>query len=98
MIAHCEAPKRMKAIRPEGVMERSEYLQRALELAPRGNKLPHTKLNQKQVREIREAAIKRDEMRREITETMSNEALARRYGVHYRTIEKVIQYVTHITV
>ena len=98
MIAHCEAPNRTKAIRREGVIDRQEYEQRVFEFAKRGKDLPHTKLNQKQVREIRDAAIKREAMRKEITDTMSNQALAKKYGVHYRTIEKVVQYVTHISI
>lgn len=57
---------------------------------------PHTKLNQVQVKKIRADALLRDEMRKKITEELSNEAMAARYGVHVRTIEKVLRYETHI--
>ncbi len=66
--------------------------------AKRGKELPHTVLDEKSVKEIRQAAMDRAEMRRKITEEMSNDALARRYGVHPRTIEKVLSYETHIQV
>ena len=98
MIAHCEAPKRMKAIRAHGVMERAEYKQRAVELAPRGKQLPQTKLTPEQIRDIRETAARREAMRKEITATMGNEALAAKYGTHPRNIEKILRYETHITV
>ena len=73
-------------------MNRDEYLIRARELAPRGMDLPQSKLMPLQVAAIREAAVKREAMRREINETLSNAALAKAYGVHPRTIEKVLSY------
>lgn len=56
----------------------------------RGAELPHAKLTPEQVAAIRHAAAERERMRREITERLSNAALARQYGVHERTIEKAI--------
>lgn len=58
----------------------------------------HTKLNQVQVKKIRADALLRDEMRKKITRELSNEAMAARYGVHPRTIEKVLNCETHVGV
>lgn len=96
MIAHQPANPRTKAIRAKGVMSREAYQQRAVELAPRGMQLPHTKLLPLQVVAIREAVALRDKLRQEINEKYSNAALAKAFGVHVRTIEKVLSYATHI--
>ena len=96
MIAHTEANKRTKAIRAKGVIERFEYEQRAYEFAKRGEDLPQTKLTRSQVDFIRAAKEKREAMRKEINDTLSNKALAEQFGVHYRTIEKVLSYETHV--
>lgn len=76
-------------------MKRFEYLQRARELAARGQELPQTKLLDMDVISIRSAARQRESLRKHIKENLSNEALARQYGVHIRTIEKVVQHYTH---
>lgn len=60
--------------------------------AARGMDLPQSKLTPLEVAAIREAARRRAQMRREINETLSNAALAQAYGVHERTIEKVLAY------
>lgn len=73
-------------------MDRQEYVLRARELARRGEALPQTKLSDDQVREIRALAEERARLRREITERLSNRALAERYGVHPRTVEKVLSW------
>ena len=39
---------------------------------------------------IRSAARQRDKLRKYIRDTLSNQALAKSYGVHERTIEKVL--------
>lgn len=96
MIAHQPANKPIKQIRRPGVMSRFEYQQRAKERAPRGMALPQTKLLPIQVQAIREAVALREKLRREITEKYSNAALAKAFGVHVRTIEKVVAYETHI--
>lgn len=72
-------------------MNRDDYLMRAYEFAPRGRALPQTKLTDAQVIEIRTARTKRLDLLAHIRENLSNEALARRMGVHVRTIEKALQ-------
>lgn len=76
--------------RREGVLDRDEYLLRARELAPRGQDLPQSKLQQDGVEAIRSAARQRESLRQHIRDNLSNEALARQFGVHVRTIEKVL--------
>ncbi len=71
-------------------MNRDDYLIRAHEFAPRGAALPQSKLTDLQVYEIRAAQEKREDLRAHIRETLSNDALAARMGVHVRTIEKVL--------
>lgn len=55
----------------------------------RGSDLPHAKLNEKLILQIREEARWRDEMREKLKQH-SNAAIARRYGVHLRTIDRVL--------
>ena len=76
-------------------MNRFEYLQRARELAPRGQDLPQTKLLDLDVISIRSAARQRESLRKHIQSTLSNAALAKQYGVHEKTIEKVLARITH---
>lgn len=76
--------------RREGVLDRDEYLLRARELAPRGQDLPHAKLLDLDVLAIRSAARQRESLRQHIRDNLSNEALARKFGVHVRTVEKVL--------
>lgn len=73
-------------------MNRDDYLMRAHEFALRGEELPQTKLNVDAIREIRAAQEKREDLRLHIKENLSNEALAKKFNVHVRTIEKAIQY------
>lgn len=73
-------------------MTRDEYSQRQREMSARGMDLPQSKLLPLEVAAIRAAAVKREQMRREINDTLSNAALAKAYGVHPRTIEKVLSY------
>lgn len=73
-------------------MTRDEYQQRQREFSARGMDLPQSKLMPLDVVAIREAAAKREQMRREINDTLSNAALACRFGVHVRTIEKALSY------
>ena len=84
------ADNQTKPARREGTMDRREYLQRARELAPRGQELPQAKLLDLQVGEIRSAARQREALRKHIRDNLSNEALAKQFGVHVRTIEKVL--------
>lgn len=73
-------------------MNRDDYLMRAHEFAPRGADLPHTKLTPEIVRETRAAAEKRKELLDYIRENLSNAALAKKHGVHIRTIERASTY------
>jgi hypothetical protein len=83
-----------KAFRPDAVMDRREYLTRAKEFSPHGQDLPHSKLTELDVVAIRSAARQRESLRQHIRDNLSNEALSKSFGVHVRTIEKVLQYYT----
>lgn len=72
-----------------GRMNRDEWLMRARELAPRGQALPQTKLADADVLAIRAAQAQREDLISFIRENLSNAALAEKFGVHRRTIEKV---------
>ena len=75
-------------------MTRDEYVRTASSTAMRGFDLPQTKVPPLAVVAIREAARKRAQLRKEITEKYSNAALAKQWSVHERTIEKIISYET----
>lgn len=81
-----------KAARNEKTLEREEYLSRAREFAKRGQELPHTKLLDMEVHSIKSAARQREKLRAYIKDNLSNAALAAQYGVHIRTIEKIVQH------
>jgi hypothetical protein len=70
---------------------RDEYLLRAREFASRGQELPQTKLLDLDVCAIKSAIRQRESLRKHIRENLSNEALAKKFGVHVRTIEKAAQ-------
>lgn len=84
----------MKQHRPTNVLERGEYLSRARELSARGQDLPQAKLLDLDVIAIRSAVVQRQNLRNHITQNLSNEALAQKFGVHVRTIEKAVQRET----
>lgn len=84
----------MKAHRPEKRLEREEYLSRARSMAPRGQDLPQTKLLDLDIVSIRSVAKQRENLRKHIKNNLSNEALAKQFGVHVRTIEKCLAYET----
>jgi hypothetical protein len=88
-----------KAFRPDAVMDRREYLIRSKEFAPRGQDLPQSKLMELDVVAIRSASRQRESLRQHIRDNLSNEALSKLFGVHIRTIEKVLSYYTwsHLT-
>ena len=71
---------------------------REVYLFKRGEELPQTKITDAQVVEIRTAAEKRRELREWILEHLSDRALAEKYGVHLRTIEKILARETHFHV
>lgn len=75
-------------------MNRSEYQSRRTEFAPRGQDLPQTKLLDLDIITIRSAAKQRSNLRKHIADNLSNAALAKQFGVHIRTIEKVMSYET----
>ena len=60
----------------------------------RGSDLKQSKLNEDQVREMR--ALHEEYMRtvRDLRDEFSAKGLARRYGVHVRTVEKVLCGIT----
>ena len=78
-------------VRRDGTMSREEYQTRRTEFAPRGQELPHSKLLDIDVISIWSAAKQRDNLRKHIADNLSNDALARIYNVHVRTIEKILQ-------
>jgi hypothetical protein len=73
-------------------------LMREAYLFKRGEELPQTKITDAQVIEIRAAADQRRELREWIAANLSNDALASRYDVHLRTIEKILARETHFHV
>jgi hypothetical protein len=83
-----------KVFKPDDVLSRGEYLIRAKEFSLRGQELPQSKLIELDVVAIRSAARQRENLRQHIKNNLSNEALSKLFGVHVRTIEKVLQYYT----
>ena len=75
-------------------MKRDEYMLNPSAYCKRGWDLPQTKLPPLAIKSIRDSDVLREKMRKEITEKYSNEALAKAWGVHVRTIEKVLSYET----
>lgn len=75
-------------------MERGEYLSRARELALRGQDLPQAKLLDLDIAAMRSAARQRDALKKHIKDNLSNEALAIKFGVSLRTVERVMSYET----
>lgn len=69
---------------------REQYLLAASTFAKRGEELPQSKLTAELVAEIRSARRQREALRDHIRNNLSNEALAKKLGVHVRTIEKAI--------
>ena len=81
----------VKPARRDGVMARHEYELRAREMAARGQDLPQSKLLDLDVVAIRSASRQREALRQHIRDNLSNEALARQFGVHVRTVEKILR-------
>jgi predicted DNA-binding transcriptional regulator YafY len=57
----------------------------------RGSELPQTKLTDDDVKLIRQCVLERERLREE-AKKLSNEALAEKFEVHTRTIDRVTQY------
>lgn len=75
-------------------MPRDEYLSRRTEFVLRGQDLGQSKLCDLDVIAIRSAGRQRESLRKHIAENLSNEALAKKFGVHIRNIEKIINRQT----
>ena len=80
--------------RKEGVMDRHTYAQQARQNALRGQELPHSKLLDMDVIDIRSAHRQRIKLLDYIRNNLSNEALAKKHGVHVPSIEKIVSYET----
>ena len=76
-------------------IDRDTYLRDAGQFAARGQELPHTKLLDLDVIDIRSAARQREQLMKHIRDNLSNAALAKRHNVHIRTIEKALSRETH---
>ncbi len=81
-----------KALRAKDVSSREQYRLDAVFSVKRGEELAQSKLTEDDVRLIHEAKVNREDLREHIRLSLSNEALARQFGVHVRTIEKVLSY------
>ena len=81
----------MKTRRP-GTVSRDEWLSFCQSRFARGQDLPQSKLIDLDVVEIRSAVRQRESLKKHIKENLSNEALAKKHGVHIRTIEKISTY------
>lgn len=80
--------------RRRNALSRLEYQSRRTEFAARGNELPQTKLLAMDVICIRSASRQRQALLKHIRDNLSNAALAKQFGVHERTIEKVLSRET----
>ena len=75
-------------------LHHDEWEQRRTEFVARGQELPQSKLLDMDVISIRSARRQRLALLAHIKANLSNEALARQYGVHVRTIEKALSNET----
>lgn len=75
-------------------LSRQEYLSRRTEFAPRGQELPQSKLLDMDIIDIRSAHRQRIKLLDYIRNNLSNEALAKKHGIHVRSIEKIVSYET----
>ena len=71
-------------------LNRDEWEQRRTEFVLRGQALNAAKLLDLDVIAIRSAKKQREALLKHIRENLSNAALARQFGVHVRTVEKVM--------
>lgn len=85
-----------KAPRAKGVKSRDHYNLQASSCALRGSELPQSKFTDDDILEIRSAIKQRENMRKYIKDNLSNEALSKKFNVHYRTIERIIQRETWV--
>lgn len=80
--------------RPDSRLERGEYLSRAREFAVRGQDLPQSALLDLEVVEIRRLHAERLRLLQHIRDELSNAALAKKFKVSVRTIERIVQRET----
>lgn len=85
-----------KAVRAKKVQSRENYNLTASARALRGTDLPQARFTNDDVLEIRSAIVQRENLRQYIKNNLSNEALAAKFSVHYRTIERIIQRETWV--
>lgn len=78
----------MRQHRPDHVLERAEFLSRARSMARRGVALTHSKLTPAEVQEIRQAKENRLDLMAHISETLSNSALAEKYGCIHAPLKR----------
>lgn len=80
-------------------MTRDDYLNGGAHIvARRGEAITHRKLLPEQVKEMRRLQEMKKQVIQALNEQCSISALARRYNVHERTIEKALRYETHSTI
>lgn len=77
-------------------MNREEYLERAVEMAMRGEDHPHALLTEAQVKEIKHAAWQRKQIRAWVRDNVSEAALCRRHGLTRRKLWEFRNCVTEI--
>lgn len=63
----------------------------------RGTQLPHAKLTEPDIKLLFQCVAERERLRKEANK-LSNEALARKFEVHPRTIEKALRRETWVHV
>lgn len=60
----------------------------------RGDELPQSKMNEESVREARKIYEESREAIKKLNDEFSANGLAKRYGVHVRTMERILRYET----
>jgi hypothetical protein len=80
--------------RKPGTTDRHTYRQSARSNAPRGQKLPQSKLLDLDIEDIRSAHRQRIKLLQYIRDNLSNAAIAKKHGVSVRGIERIVSYET----
>ena len=80
--------------RKPGTTDLHTHRQGARVNALRGQELPQSKLVDLDIEDIRSAHRQRIKLLQYIRDNLSNNAIAKKHGVHSRTIEKIVQYDT----
>ena len=79
-------------------MDRFTYTQRMREFAVRGSALPQSKLNEQTVAKIRRDYARARKLRAKLETEYSAAGFAKKYGIHTRTVEKILSWQTWIHV